>query len=341
MGHSIHVQPSGHRFVAEQGESILDAALRQGFTLPYNCRNGACGTCIGRVLEGRVRYEERWPALADLDTAQGEALFCHAIPEGDLVIASNEIAVPPEVRIRTLPCKVVKKELLCHDVMRLWLKPPEALPLRFLAGQYLDILTPEGHRSFSIANAPEESNLIELHIRHVDGGEFTHYIFHELQEKTVWRIEAPLGTFFLRQDTDRPVLLMGGGTGFAPLKGILEHAFRSGDERPMHLFWGVRALHDLYLPDLPRQWEREHPNFRFTPVLSHPLAEDDWDGETGFVHETLLRAYPDLSGYDLYMSGPPAMIHAARDEFLEHGLNRERAFSDAFEFNSLPGHAAA
>jgi CDP-4-dehydro-6-deoxyglucose reductase len=226
-------------------------------------------------------------------------------------------------------------------VVRLWLKVPDSQRLSFLAGQYVDVLMGDGtRRSFSIANAPHRSELIELHIRHVEGGGFTHYVFHELHEKAIWRIEGPLGTFFLRENSQRPVLLMGGGTGFAPLKGILEHAFHIGDPRPMHLFRGVRARRDLYLAELPEHWAREHANFRYTPVLSEPDVGDHWQGETGLVTDAVLRAYPDLSGFDLYMSGPPAMVHGAKDLFAEHGLPEERMFSDAFEFNTRPSNAA-
>lgn len=336
MPYRIQVQPSGHVFFALEDESILDAALRQGYTLPYSCRAGKCATCIGRILEGQVSYARKYPALPELDATRNEALFCQARPRSDLVIEATEIEVPDDVRIRNLPCKVIRKEQLCHDVMRLWLKLPDAQPLRFLAGQYLDVLTADGRRSFSIANAPHEHGLLELHIRHVEGGEFTHYVFYQMQDKTIWRIEVPLGTFFLREESPRAVLLMGGGTGFAPLKGILEHAFHIGDQRPMHLFWGVRTREDLYLPQLPEQWQREHPNFRFTPVLSDPLADDAWDGETGLVPDVLMRHYPDLTNYDMYMSGPPAMIHAAKDRFLERGMSMDHMYSDAFEFNSRP-----
>jgi CDP-4-dehydro-6-deoxyglucose reductase len=341
MSYLITVQPSGHTFMAEAGESIIDAALRQGFTLPYSCRSGSCGTCIGRVLRGEYCYDDEFPALEDLDPESGEALFCQAQPTSDLIIEATEIEVPDEVRIKNLPCKVVKKEQLCHDVVRLWLKVPDSQRLSFLAGQYVDVLMGDGtRRSFSIANAPHRSELIELHIRHVEGGGFTHYVFHELHEKAIWRIEGPLGTFFLRENSQRPVLLMGGGTGFAPLKGILEHAFHIGDPRPMHLFRGVRARRDLYLAELPEHWAREHANFRYTPVLSEPDVGDHWQGETGLVTDAVLRAYPDLSGFDLYMSGPPAMVHGAKDLFAEHGLPEERMFSDAFEFNTRPSNAA-
>lgn len=335
MSFRITVQPSGRVFAAEAGETVLESALRQGLELPHSCRAGQCAACVARVLSGRVTYDEDFPALEDIDGDQ--ALLCQAHPCGDLEIEADiTMASPEEIRPVTLPCKVAGKELLCHDVVRLYLKLPETRPLRFRAGQYLDILTADGaRRSFSIASPPHEATRLELHVRHVEGGEFTHYIFHDLKEKTIWRIEAPLGSFYLREQSDRPALLMGGGTGFAPLKGMLEHAFQRGLRQPLHLFWGVRARRDLYLADLPQRWAREQANFRYTPVLSEPAAEDRWEGETGFVHQALLRRYPELGDYDIYVSGPPVMVQAAGEAFLAHGARVERMYADAFEFNRL------
>jgi len=334
MSYQITIQPSGRIIHANAGERVLDAALRQGVELPYSCRSGECASCIARLLAGEVTYDEYYPALDALD--EGEALLCQAQARTDLVIEAEADSLEEAHRCpRTLPCKVVRKEPLCHDVMGVWLKLPEARPLHFRAGQYLDVLTEEGRRSFSIANAPEDGRILELHIRRVEGGEFTDYVFENLREKAIWRIEAPLGTFYLREDGDRPILLMGGGTGFAPLKGMLEHAFGAGLQRSMHLFWGVRARPDLYLAELPERWLREHPNFRYTPVLSEPRPEDHWQGETGLLHEALLRRYPELGAYDIYMSGPPVMVQAAGEAFLRHGARADRLFADAFEFNRL------
>lgn len=339
MSFRVRLLPSGHEFGAGEHESILDAALRHGLTLPYGCRNGDCGTCKGRLLEGRVDYlRQDLPALAPGEREAGAVLCCQARACSDLAIELEEVHAPAEIPIKNLPCKIVRKELLAHDVMRLYLKLPEAQRLQFFAGQYLDVLMGDGtRRSFSLANAPHDDELLELHIRYVEGGSFTHFIFYELEENTVWRIEAPLGTFFLREDSDRPVIFMGGGTGFAPLKGMLEHAFQAADQRAMHLFWGVRTRADLYLAHLPRRWAREHTRFRYTPVLSSPQPRDQWHGETGLVHEAVLRAHPALEAYDIYMSGPPAMIHAAREAFVRHGVREARIFSDAFEFNTRPG----
>lgn len=336
MSYKVTIQPSNHEFSVESGESVLDAALRQGFAFPYGCRNGACGSCLGTLVTGEVEYPgQRPPALKEGDMAAGKALFCQARPTSDLTIEVREIGAAKDIVIKTLPCRVAKKELLAHDVMRLRLKLPMTERLQFLAGQYVDILLKDGRRrGFSLANAPHDDEYLELHVRRVEGGFFTGHVFDEMKEKALLRIEGPLGTFFLREDSDRPVILVGGGTGFAPLKGIVEHALHHGIERPMHLFWGVRSLRDLYLGELPEQWARDHANFHYTPVLSEPLAEDGWQAETGMVPEAVVRAYPDLSGFDLYMSGPPAMVEAAKALFEAHGLAADQLYYDSFEFAS-------
>ncbi|WP_422126577.1 CDP-6-deoxy-delta-3,4-glucoseen reductase [Thioalkalivibrio sulfidiphilus] len=334
MSFEITIRPSGHVFEAEDDETILEAALRQGFALPYGCRNGACGSCLGKVLSGEVDHgPKRPPALSEKDEAEGKALFCQAIAMSDLEIEVREIGAARDIVIKTLPCRVVKLNRLNHDVMEMQLKLPATERLQFLAGQYIDVLLKDGRRrSFSLANAPHRDEFLELHVRHVPGGVFTDQVFGEMKEKALMRIEGPLGSFFLREDSERPVLLMGGGTGFGPLKAILEHAFEIGVKRPLHLFWGVRAKRDLYLDELPRQWAEAHEHFRYTPVLSEPQAEDAWTGETGYVHEALLRQYPDLAGFDVYMSGPPPMIQAARAAFAAAGLPEEQLFFDSFEY---------
>lgn len=338
MTSKIRIEPSGHEFHAEPGETVLDAALRAGLNLPYGCRSGACGACKGKLLAGSVHYGDNQPtALTPEERAAGLALFCQAIPEGDLTIEIKEVGAARDIPVKTMPARVARMERLADDVMRLCLKLPDAQRLQFLAGQYIDILLKDGsRRSFSIANAPHDDEFIELHVRHVPGGRFTHHVFTGMKEKEILRIEGPLGSFYLREDSRRPIILMGGGTGFAPLKGMIEHAFHIGLGWPMHLFWGVRARCDLYLHELALGWAERHPDFRYTPVLSDPQPEDRWQGETGFVHEAVLRAYPDLSGHQVYMSGPPAMIDAARKAFLAHGLPEEHLFYDSFEFAAQP-----
>ncbi len=343
MSFCVRIQSTNRKFLVEAGESILDAALRQGVALPYGCRDGACGSCRGRILTGSVHYQKDLPPARDAgDTNRGEALFCQAQPDSDLVIAANEIEAASQLAVKRLPCRVASIERLSHDVMRVQLRLPPTERLQFLAGQYIDVLLKDGRRrGFSIANAPEDDAFIELHIRHVPGGSFTHHVFHEMKPRAMLRIEGPLGGFYLREDSQRPVILMGGGTGYAPLKGILEHAFHMNERRAMHLFWGVRSRRDLYHQDLIESWLKQHAHFQYTPVLSEPMADDQWEGETGFVSDILLEYYPDLSGHDVYMSGPPAMIEAARTVFLKHGLPESRMFSDAFEFAADTRNKAA
>ncbi|MFN2337790.1 MAG: CDP-6-deoxy-delta-3,4-glucoseen reductase [Gammaproteobacteria bacterium] len=335
MVYRVRIQPSGHQFEVRTGETLLDAALRQGLALPYGCRNGSCGSCKGRVLSGQFQYTggQRPPGLDAQEAANGLALFCQAMPGSDMSIEAREIHRVGDLPVKTLPCRAEQLRQAAHDVMVIQLKLPAAERLQFLAGQYLEILLKDGRRrAFSIANPPHEDACIELHIRHVEGGTFTDHVFADMKARTLLRIEGPFGNFFLREESDRPILLIGGGTGLAPLKSMIEHAFHVGLTRPMHLFWGVRARRDLYMDELPSRWAAEHAGFQYTPVLSQPRPEDAWPGETGTVVEAVLRRYPDLSGFDAYIAGPPAMCEAAREAFREQGLPEERMFSDAFEY---------
>ncbi|MEW6415000.1 MAG: CDP-6-deoxy-delta-3,4-glucoseen reductase [Pseudomonadota bacterium] len=335
MPHQVTIQPSGHRFSVEDDETILEAALREGFALPYGCRNGACGACKGKVLAGQVDYGTySASALKDEDKVQGRALFCRARPLTDLIIEAKEIGAAKDIVVKTLPCRVEKLEKLADDVMRMKIKLPANERLQFLAGQYIDFQLKDGRaRSYSLANAPHDDALLELHIRHVPGGLFTDQVFSTLKERDILRLKGPLGSFFLREDSDKPMIFVAGGTGFAPIKSMLEHAFAAHLDREMVLYWGVRSLKDLYLAALPQQWQAEHPNFSFVPVLSAPLPQDRWQGRTGLVHDAVLADFADLSGYQVYASGAPAMVDAARDAFLRtRGLPEDEFFADAFVY---------
>ena len=335
MSFKISVPASGHEFTAEENETILEAALRQGVGLPYGCRNGACGKCSGEVLSGQTKYDtEALRALAKKEYEAGKTLFCQACASSDLEIKVREIVKSGDIEIKTLPCRVEKMGLLTHDVMMLRLKLPETERLQFMAGQYLEFLLKDGkRRAFSIANAPHDDAYIELHIRHVPDGQFGDFVFDGLKEKALMRIEGPLGSYFLREDSNRPIILMGGGTGFAPLKGMLEHAFYINLDRPIHLFCGVRSKRDLYMDDMVQQWLKLYPNLKYTAVLSDPMDDDHWHGETGLVHESVVKHYPDLSGFDVYLSGPPPMVKAGMDLFYEKGLPETQIYSDSFEYS--------
>lgn len=332
----VRLKGSSTEFDVNPGETVLDAALRQGVVLPYSCRTGTCATCKGRVAAGEVDYGEyQEQALTDAEREQGYALLCQAQPLSDLEVEAREVAVAEEIEIKVLPCRVVAMAPIAHDVMEIRLKLPQNQRFHYLPGQYIDLLMRDGRRrSFSIANPPDEAGTLELHVRRVPDGYFTNYIFEGMKERDLLRFQGPLGTFFLRDgDETRPLIFVAGGTGFAPIKAIVEHAFAEGIRRPMHLFWGARAVRDLYLRELAETWQQRHDNFSFTPVLSEPGGDDEWAGGTGWVHDAVTLCYPDLSGHQVYASGPPPMIEALKQSFPAHGLPEEQLFYDSFEFS--------
>jgi CDP-4-dehydro-6-deoxyglucose reductase len=333
MSYQVTLQPSGHQFTVQNGETVLEAALRENFALPYGCRNGACGACKGKVLDGRVDHGAHQDGtLTAEDKSKGLALFCTAKPLSDLVVEVKEISASKDIPVKTLPCRVEKMEKLAADVMALWLKLPSNERLQFMPGQYIDFLLKDGRRrSFSLANPPEDDGLLELHIRHVPGGFFTDHVFNAMKAKEIMRINGPLGSFFLR-DSDKPVIFLAGGTGFAPIKSILLHAFKHGIDRQMVLYWGAKTRADLYQAELPDAWAKEHDHFSFVPVLSESRPEEAWPGRTGFAHQAVLTDFGDLSGYQVYACGAPVMVDAARKDFSARGLPEGEFFSDAFAY---------
>lgn len=334
MAFQVTIQSSGHSFTVAADDTILNAALSAGYTLPYGCRNGACGACKGQVLSGTVEYGDIQPSgLTVNDMAAGKALFCCARAASDLTIDCREVSMKGGIQPRILPCRVEKKVQLAHDVVALYLRLPANERLQFMAGQYIEFLLKDGgRRAFSLANAPFDDNLLELHARLIPGGKFTEYVFNEMPERAILRIEGPLGSFYLREDSDKPIIFVAGGTGFAPIKGIIEHAFHQGIQRDMVLYWGALSRRDLYLPQLPEQWAKEHANFKFIPVLSEPFAEDHWQGRTGFVHQAVLEDGLNLQAAQVYCCGAPAMVEAAHRDFVAQGLPEDEFFSDAFTF---------
>ncbi len=331
MPHRITIKPSNHSYEAQDGETVLESALREGFVIAYGCRNGACGTCKGKVLDGAVDYGTyQDTALLDEEKAQGYALFCQAKPLSDLVIECREISAVKDIVVKMLPCRVHQMERVAPDVMRIRLKLPANERLQFLAGQYIDILMRGGmRRSLSMANPPEDDALLELHLRNY-GGPFSDHVFNKMKEKEILRFEGPLGTFFLREESAKPIIFLASGTGFAPIKAMIEHALHKGTSRSMTLYWGGRRPADLYLSSLPEKWETEH-GIKFVPVLSEATPEDQWTGRTGFVHRAVMEDFPDLTGYQVYACGVPVMVEAAHKDFTTQcGLPEDEFFSDAF-----------
>lgn len=330
MTYQVHLARSDLRFGVEPGETVLAAGQRQGLALPFGCKSGTCASCRVRLLEGRIEHTAPPRALSPAELDAGYILMCQARPLSDLELQLHQPERLAELRPRQLPARLVDKRMLSHDVLGLWLRLPQGEPFRYLPGQYVDFLFGEGRRrSFSIAGGPD-SGTLEFHLRITPNGVFAHYAQDEMPERAILRLEGPLGAFYLREDSTRPIVMMAGGTGLAPLKAMLERQFVLTDARPIHLFWGARSRRDLYLHALAEGWARAHPQFRYTPVLSEPDA--DWDGERGFVHEAVLRARPDLSGHEAYMAGPPVMVHAGKLAFVQAGLDADHLYYDSFDY---------
>lgn len=337
MSFKVTVQPSNHQFTVDDGQTVLDAALAAGIVLPYSCRNGACSTCKGKVLAGTFDAGSS-PAqiLSADDLAQGYTLFCQAHPTSDLTIEAHEIRMASDIQIRKMPSRVMGLEKITDDVMVVKLQLPAADPFRFYAGQYLEFILKDGsRRSYSMATPPSSDNLVELHIRHMPGGVFTDHVFGtgatQMKVREILRVEGPFGSFFLRDDSQKPIVFLASGTGFAPIKAIIQRMINEGSQRKAVLYWGGRRPADLYMDHLARQWVQTLPNFSYIPVVSDATAEDAWSGRTGFVHKAVQQDIPDLSGYQVYACGAPVMVESARKDFSsQNGLPEDEFFADAF-----------
>jgi CDP-4-dehydro-6-deoxyglucose reductase len=333
MTFQITVQPSGHHFDCEADETVLAAAIRAGIGLPYGCKNGACGSCKGKVVAGSVQHkahQER--ALPEQEKTQGFSLFCCAVPDGDLVIEAREVGGSSDYPVRKMPTRVQGITRAAPDVAIITLQLPANEALAYRAGQYIEFLLKDGkRRAYSLATAPSFGGPLELHVRHLPGGVFTDHVFGTMKERDILRFEGPLGTFFLREESDKPIVMLASGTGFAPVKALVEHMVHLKSERPVTLYWGGRRPQDLYMHSLCEQWAQTLPNFRYVPVVSDALPEDGWQGRSGFVHEAVMQDTPDLSGYQVYACGAPVMVDAARRDYVAScGLPLEEFYADAF-----------
>ncbi|MBI1943283.1 MAG: cytochrome b N-terminal domain-containing protein [Betaproteobacteria bacterium] len=330
--HHLFVHPDNRILTVRADETLLDAGLREGVALPFDCRNGGCGECKAQLLHGTVSYGAFQPeVLTGEERATGKLLLCCATPRADVEIEYVPRGAPGGIPVSVWHAVVEHMQKLAPDVMRVTLRLEGDGAIEFYAGQYLNILLEDGEkRSFSFATPPGAGNRIELQIRRIPGGRYTGHVFERMQPGDRLRFEGPLGSFFLREDSEKPIIFVAGSTGFAPVKSMLEYAFRRGIKREMILYWGVRRLQDLYAAELPLAWEREHANFRFIPVLSEPAPEDRWTGRTGLVHEAILADFPNLAAYQVYACGSAGMVQAAYPAFKEHGLKQDDCFSDAF-----------
>ena len=332
----ITLVPTGQQFSADDGESILAAALRAGLNLPHSCKGGHCASCRARILAGTFEYPGGWPAGITPDEArEGYALLCQARASSDIRVESREVRPAPDVEVKSLPCRIERMTLLADDVMSVFLRLPAVEELHFRPGQYLDVMLSGGRRrSFSIASAPADGRLLELHVRRASSSGFTGHLFSEMRPGTLLRIEGPLGQFWFRDGSPRPPLMVGGGTGYAPLRAMLRQLIAVQDRRPVTLYWGARGAADLYEDEWLRRLQSERPAFDYRPVLSDRSAVDAGAGRwrQGLVHEAVLADHADLSGFDVYASGPPAMIEAIRSTFPARRLPTEQLFFDSFDY---------
>ena len=326
----VTIKNSGHTFDVRPSQTVLQAAIDAGINLPYGCRNGACGSCKAKLVTGKVMHNDyQSSAMSDAELAAGNALLCCAMALEDLTIECREVGGLAGIKPRILPARLAKKEQLADDVIALHLQLPASERLQFKAGQFVEIILKDGkRRAYSIANAPHENDFLQLHVRIMKGGVFSEMVKNELQEKAILRLEAPFGSFFLREESQKPVIFLATGTGIAPIKGIIEHMLHNNTKRDIHLYSGARNLADLYLHDLCQKWSEFAPHIRYTPVLSQ--ADNNWQGQTGYVQNEVLKEVKDLVGYQVYACGSPAMIDDARALFTQNGLSEDDFFADAF-----------
>ncbi len=335
--YSLRIEPHGRTLKVAAERPLLEAALAAGMNLPHSCKSGHCASCRARLVRGEIRYPHGRPlGLSEEEARGGYVLLCQARPASDLTVEARHVASVAEVEIKTLPCRIARLVRLAPDVMQVWLRLPSVERLPFQAGQYLDVLLEGGRRrSFSIASPPLDSDLIELHVRRVAGGGFTERLFgggeSALAEGALLRIEGPVGQFVYREGAD-PLILVAGGTGFAPLKSILRHVLENGIRRPIHFYWGARGSEDLYEEALLLEWAQAHPQLQLRSVLSEAPAGSGAHRRAGWVHEAVLAEHPDLSGFEVYAAGPPALIEAVRAEFPRRGLDPQRLYFDSFDY---------
>ena len=336
MSIQVTLIPSQRAFTVERDEPILAAAIRQGIGLPYGCRDGACGSCKSRLVEGRVIHgAHQSKALSDAEEAAGFILPCCATPQTDCVVEARSVPGEGQFPVLKLPSRVLSLDKPTADVAILKLQLPATQNLQYRAGQYVEFILRDGaRRSYSMANAPSRLGTppaIELHIRHMPGGRFTDHVFGAMKEKEILRMEGPFGSFFLREDSSKPLVLLASGTGFAPIKALIEHMQDQGMTRPAVLYWGCRSLADLYLHEWALQQVQALPWLRYIPVLSEPKAQDAWTGRTGLVHQAVMADCPDLSGHQVYACGAPIMVESAQRDFVERcGLPAEEFYADSF-----------
>ncbi len=336
MSFQVSVLPSNRSFTVAEDEPILTAGIRQGVALPYGCKDGACGSCKCKMLEGKVVHNQHQPkALSAEEESKGYILTCCAKPQSDIVLESRQVTSADAFPIKRMPSRVISLEKKSHDVITLKLQLPASDTLQYKAGQYIEFILRDGaRRSYSMASAPHfaaDTKTLELHIRHMPGGKFTDHVFGEMKEKEIQRIEGPFGGFYLREDSQKPMVLLASGTGFAPIKAIIEQMQQNGITRHATLYWGGRRPADLYMNDWVLAQVAAMPNLRYVPVVSNALPEDAWTGRTGFVHQAVVADFADLSVHQVYACGAPIVVDSARSDFVNIcKLSEDEFYADSF-----------
>jgi CDP-4-dehydro-6-deoxyglucose reductase, E3 len=330
---TITLRPSEKSFSCQAGKHILAAGAANGISLRFSCRSGVCRTCRARLIAGEVDYGSvNSNYLSEEDKAAGYVHLCCASPLSDCVFEASEYDL--ESPAAQYPVRVMKLNKLAADVMQIVVGFPPNEPLHYSAGQYLDVLLAgDVKRSYSIATAPIAEGLrqVELHVRHMAGGLFTDRVFETLKVKDLLRIEAPQGFFKLDEASDKPIIFIASGTGFAPIKAMVEYCLQKGIKRSMRLYWGGRKREDLYMSQLAASWASEHTHIKYIPVLSAATERCDWQGRVGLVHQAVLDDFSDLSKLQVYACGVPVMVDAARTDFTNlRGLPNDQFFADSF-----------
>ena len=341
--HNIRVERHDIEFSCADENPVLDGALEAGYEIPYSCRSGICGSCRGKIVSGNVVGGSGAGVLTEEERRDGHVLLCQARPCSDLTIAVRDVHRREQSSIKRVTAKVYRVTRAAPDVTVLQLRFPAGTKVRFKAGQYLRAYLEDGtFRNFSMANPPHQNDGVELHIRHVPGGRFSQHVADGLAVGQPLTVSLPYGDFFLRDEGDGPIILLASGTGFAPIKSIVEEAIKHRQSRSMVLYWGARRLEDLYRIDLPRKWAAQLPWFNFVPVLSEAGPADGWEGRTGLVHQAVMKDFGALNDHDVYACGAPVMIHAARQAFVgERGLDRDAFYCDAFVATAPADSSAA
>ena len=336
MAFQIVVQPSGRSYAVDGDETLLSAGIRQGLNMPYGCKDGACGSCKCKKISGEVQlgtYQTK--ALSDEERAQGLVLTCCATALSDVVLESKQVTSADAFPMKKMPVRIASMEKVSSDVMRIFLQLPATEVMQYHAGQYVEFLLRDGsRRAYSMANAPHtlaaDAPKVELHIRHMPGGKFTDHVFGSMKEKDIQRVEGPQGSFYLREESDKPIVLLASGTGFAPIKALIEHMQHKGITRPTRLYWGGRRPADFYMHDWVLAQLPLMPHLQYIPVVSNALPEDAWAGRTGFVHAAVLQDTPSLTAYQVYACGAPIVVDSAKRDYVASGLLEDDFFADSF-----------